>query len=59
MALSERIINMYEAALRGFNMVKSEGVRHAAKLEAVGVVERRRVESDDSVPTALHRYRMA
>ena len=59
MALSERIINVYEAAFGAFDVVKSEGIGHAAELEAVGVVERRRVESDDPVPTALHGYRMA
>lgn len=59
MALGERIVNMYEAAFRGFNMVKSQRIWHTAELEAAWVIKRSRVEDHDSIPTALHRYRVA
>ena len=59
LALRKRIVNMYKTAFGAFNVVQSEGIRHPAKLEVIGVVERSCVECDNSVPTALHRYRVA
>ena len=59
MALRERIVNMYKAALGAFNVVESERIRHAAKLKAVWSVERSCVECNNPIPTALHRYRVA
>ena len=58
MALGKRVIDMYEAAFGAFNVVKSERIRHPTELKAVWVVERSRVERYDSIPTALHRYRV-
>ena len=58
MALREGIIGMYEAAFGTFNVVESKGIRNAAKLKAVRVVERSRIEHHNPVPTALHRYGM-
>ena len=58
MALRKGIIDMYEAAFGTFNVVKSEGIRDAAKFKAVRFIERSCIERNDSVPTALHRYRM-
>lgn len=59
MTLGERVVNVYKTAFGAFNMMKSERIWHAAELQAVRVVERSRVESNDSIPTALHRYRVA
>lgn len=59
MALRERIVNMYKTALGAFNVVQSERIRHATKLEAVWGVERSCVESNNPIPAALHRYRVA
>ena len=59
MTLREGIIGMYEAAFRAFNVMESKGIRNATELKAARVVERSRIEHDNSVPTALHRYRMA
>lgn len=59
MALGKRVVNMYEAAFRAFEVVKSERIPHAAEFEAVWVVERSRVECNNSVPTTLDRYRVA
>lgn len=59
MAVGERIVDMDKAAFGAFNMVKSEGVRHAAEFETIWVVERTCVEGNNAIPTALHRYRMA
>ena len=59
MTLREGIIGMYEAAFGAFNVLKSKGIRYAAEFEAVRVVERSRIEHNNSVPTALHRYGMA
>lgn len=59
MALREGIVDMYEATFGAFNVVKSERIRHAAELKVIRIVERSRVESNDSVPAALHRYRVA
>ena len=59
MTLCEGIIGMYEAAFGAFNVVESKGIRDATKFKAIGVVERSRIEHNNSVPTALYRYGMA
>lgn len=59
MTLREGIIGMYEAAFGAFNVVESKGIQDATKLKAVRVVERSRIEHNNSIPTALHRYGMA
>ena len=59
MALRERIVGMYEAAFGAFNVVESERIRYAAESEAAWIVERSCVECNNSVPAALHRYRVA
>ena len=59
MALCERIVDVYEAAFRAFDVLESERIGYATKLEVVWIVERSCFEGDDSIPTALHRDRVA
>lgn len=58
MTVREGIVNMNEAAFGAFNVVKGKRVWHTAESKAIWTVKRSRVECNDSVPAALHRYRM-